>query len=304
MDAQPFVIDTGVPYWSPISAGYTGQVWVVAHARDENARRHDVLQRVGRDGAVIDDVPREVGFDINSFASNGTVSLFAGSSPTGVRAVRLNGAGDVIDEIAVSSHIGYSVGVAAAADEFLVAWSEGSDFSLFPGANLRDVLGTRLDANGSPIDVAPIAIANMQNDEADPHVASDGRDFVVLYVDHQGSLVEGTLRARRVLHEGVAAELSAIASNVITSSIGRVDGRYVVAYRAGNSVLAVTLGDQGSVLDLPIVVDNAPINFRDPVAASPTSALFGYSRNTDVMRAFVRPLTLAPVPPRGRGVRH
>lgn len=297
IDAQPFVIESDVPYWSPITAGFTGDVWLVAHARGDNTTRHDVVQRISRDGAAIE-AAREVGVSISSFASNGTTSLFAGSAPNGgVRVVRFNRAGDLLDEVTVSAQPGFSVAVAAASDEFLVVWNTGTNFFPSPTTNLRDVVGARLDESGTPIDVVPIEITASPRDEGDAHVASDGRDFIVTYIDHVDSVVSGTLRARRVLHEGAAGDVTTIAENVIASSI--TGKPFFIVYRDANHLFATTLDRPA-----PLVIDDATINFRDPVAVSPTTALMGYSRTSDVARAFIRPLTIVTVPERGRGVRH
>ncbi len=298
IDAKPFVIDTNVPYWSPITAGYTGEVWLVAHVRDDDTKRHDVVQRIARDGVVLDDVSREVGLAVSSFASNGTASLFAGQSPEGIRVARFNAAGELLDELAISWDHGFVPTIAAARDEFLVAWVEGSDVWSFPGVHYHDVVGARLDASGAPIDVTPFAIAAASSsDEAEPHAASDGRDFIVTYIEHNGSVTMGTLRAVRVLHEGATAEVTTIAENVIMSSIAGKS--HLIVYRDINHTYATSLENP-----TPTIIGDAALNFRDPVLTSSTTALVGYSRVADVSRAFLRPLTIAAIPERGRGVRH
>jgi len=310
IDAAPAVIDTNVPAgYSPV-VGFTGQVWIVAYTTGEGSRMS--YRRVSTNGVVLDATPKDLGVVYALFAANAKTSVFAGQTSNGIAAVRFTPAGEKIDAdpLLITARSGFLYSIAAADDEFLAVWGEGSNWWQFPSPNYRDIYGARLDGSGAPIDAAPIAIATTKSDEGNAVVASTGRDFLVAYIDFDTQLFSpGVLKAKRVLHEGVAGAEKVIAESAETVSMAASSGRYFVVWdkvtlanTRDAEMRAVTIDDDGNLLETPSILDRTELQPR--LAPVPGGVLLGYTKvfEAGATRAILRPLTV--VMTRNRGTRH
>lgn len=306
IDAAPLLIEKDVPANVVPVAGFTGQVWIVAYAAGDGS--HVSYRRIATSGALIDATPNELGIVGPLFATNAKTSVFAGRTADGLAAVRFTPAGEKIDAtpLLITARAGYAASIAAAEDEFLVVWSEGSSWWQFPSPNLVDVYGARLDGSGAPIDSTPIAIAATKHNEGAATAASNGREFLVAYID-QGTLSTGSedLHVVRVLHEGVVSEDKTLGSSIVAATIAASAGRYFLVYANVASGAAegwaATVDEAGNFVDAAVRVDQVVVGMN--LAPIPGGVLLGYVKIVEGgMRDFLRPLTVAAS--RNRGVRH
>jgi len=317
----PFVLATNVPAYAPPVVGFTGHTWMVAFAAPDSTLQY-LYRRVSTSGVILDDTPQDLGFGAPVFASNGKVVVIAGAALGSIVARRFTVDGIAIDSepVVVAQRPGYSVAIGASNDEFLVAWNEGSNWWQFPTPGYRSVYGARLDANGSPIDAAPIAIANGPFDEANARIASDGRDFMVALLTFDnatfGAESSGAnVRVKKVLHEGTLSDTTSGALgklagvNAMVADIAYTNGRYTLAFLettfAGAQFVGVSSIDaDGELIDSPGMLANsstdAPVIAG--VAGIPLVAYTRYDIGDGIPRVFIR--ALANGTARGRGARH
>jgi len=309
IDATPILIEKDVPANVIPVAGFTGQLWIVAYSSGDAS--HVSYRRVATNGTLLDSTANDLGVIGPTFAANAKTSVFAGFTSNGIAAVRFTPAGEKIDAspLLITTRAGYLYSLAAAEDEFLVVWGEGSNWWQFPSPNLRDIYGARLDGSGAPMDAAPIAIAATKIDEGNAVVASNGTDFMVAYIDLPQGFGPGNLHVKRVLHEGAVAGDKLLASGVDLVSLAASSGRYFLVYDnvvIGNTrdveMRAATVEANGEVLDAPVVLESAELVVR--MAPVPGGVLLGYAKTVGEgsTRAVVRPLTAAAS--RNRSVRH
>jgi len=310
IDAVPILVEKDVPANHVPVAGFTGQVWIVAYASGDGSQVS--YRRLSANGALIDDAAKILGIVTPTFAANAKTSVFAGSIPSGIGIVRFTPAGEKVDPIPLllTARSGFPLSIAAADDQFLAVWSEGSNWWQLPSPNLRDVYAARLDGSGAPIDAAPIAIAGTTSDEGNAVAASNGHDFVVAYVSYGGTFAPaGDLRVKRVLHEGVVGADKLLASEADDVHLTASNERYFIAYKArfvdavdGVAVRVATIDDDGAFLDPPSLLDRS--DFVTTIAPVETGVLLGYRRTFEAgsTRAILRPVTTANG--RNRGVRH
>jgi len=312
---DPFVIASNVAYAAPI-AGFTGGSWLVAYAPASNANY--AVRRVSLSGTLLDVAPQDLGFASPAFASNGKTSVFAGISvPSDFVAVRrFNADGNTIDAtpIAIARRtLPASVAVGVSSDQFFVAWNEG--FLGYPPPARGDVFGVRLDANGAPMDAAPIAIANSVYNEVNPCIASDGRDFMI------GVITEGThdpsVRVKKLLHQGALSGVTSpdfgkLAGNEVSQCrMIHTNGRYHLAFTKWTSndrlpTGASSIDEDGNVIELSGVLATTVSDQAPVVVDVDGTLLTAYSHFPDdwaAPRVVVRTLSNELLP-KSRGVRH
>jgi hypothetical protein len=219
--------------------------------------------------------------------------------------IRFSPAGERIDASPIlTGSEGYLLSVGTNGREFLLAFTIGSNWWQFPPPNLRDVQAIRLDASGAPMDAAPIDIAGGANDQAAPHVVSDGTDFMVVYQEHFGTHEE--LRAKRVLRSGVLAGTTATQSGVFVATgtfpsavTPQRRGGYIVAFTSESSLTlsTVTIDRDGHPTSEPQQVAESDAEIAGVALASSSSAMWlSYGRTApepefaNVPRVFVRRL--------------
>ena len=76
-----------------------------------------------------------------------------------------------------------SPAVAANGTNFLVVWADNRN-ALLTG---RDIYGARLNSEGVPLDLTPLAISSATNDQSDPAVAANGADYFVAWSDKRNA---------------------------------------------------------------------------------------------------------------------
>jgi hypothetical protein len=300
LDAEPFVIAADVDGGQQPVVVFTGEVWIVAWYAMTNSNAY--MRRIGRNGAILDATPVDLGRgSVSAAASNGTVTLLA----IGNKLLRFSPAGERLGTATLPDAAPYAGALASNGQEFLVAWDEGSDWWQFPSPNLRDVRAIRLDASGNPMDAAPIDIAMSRANEVDPIVTSDGTDFLVVY----GHLTEDwTVRAKRVLRTGVLADHTSLDAG---SLVGPGQSSYAVAPREGGytAVFARPLpwaaaGDagprdvRGAAVEEPVtlVITRWLGGLAPAVAIAGTTAVYTKSDDAlaNINRVFVRPVGAEP----------
>jgi hypothetical protein len=235
----------------------------------------------------------------------------------GLRAIRLNDSGKALDgaPLDLGAKGGYAFRAASNGSDFLVVWNEGSNYWQFPPPNRREVFAARVMANGS-VDASPIAVATGPADQGDPEVASDGRDYLVVYSEMSPSESSSNIVAKRVLREGVLAASTAEAKGTFIGSQNYLprdvshtaEGYYVVwqerpeQYRV--DLMLRRVSDAGVPGDVSVIASDP--DWMEAAVNDAAPLLVAYSRYVDdpkgppVARVFIRPLSALP---RSRGVR-
>jgi len=225
-------------------------------------------------------------------------------------AVRVNERGDIIDSPPLHlSTVRYGVQVISAASngrDFLVVWTEGSDFWQFPAPQLYDVLGVRVTDSGS-VDAAPIEIATGLKDQRNSAVVSDGRDYFISYLLGWSGF-NARLVSKRFFAEGMLADTTAsddgvlIAENAWDFSVARDAAGYAVAWQTlgVESLLRFAQLDlSGKPVDVATVTSTTSASFRmsPSVACSRDVLQLAYARPADeyggTSRVFIRLVGLA-----------
>lgn len=135
-----------------------------------------------------------------------------------IEGVRISPSGVVLDAtpkvvVPETYFIRFNLDFAFSGSTGMVVWSEsGPSFS-------DDVVGVRMDAALTPLDVTPLKIAQSVNPENYPRIAGSGSDFLVVW---QGSRITTTApRAARVTQAGVVRDPTGIA---LTNTVGTTNG--------------------------------------------------------------------------------
>jgi hypothetical protein len=297
-----------------LTVAWLGQVYLVAWTQSGTTPAV-AGKRVTAAGVVLDDQEVSLGSGSGPVAvSNGTMSFVAFTSSSGIVLRRLSAGGALLDAspVVVTSHVGYNLAAGSNGAEFVIAWTEGSSGWQFAPPNLRDLYAVRLSTTAEPIDAAPIAVGDSERDEWRAAVASDGRDFLIVYTD-------GTdIAAKRLLREGSLAGVTSkdegivIGTYALAPRVAFVGGRYLVSWsRFANSSWTAMVGTvtaQGSVLSgASEVADGGPA-FGVSTALIPFggAGLLAYSRataeNEGLPRIFLR--RVLDTAARAHAVRH
>jgi hypothetical protein len=241
LDTPPINLDSDLPVSGDKPAvGFTGAAYFVAWQSASGTIRGRRVEQNGQLGSAID----FGGGSGPAVTSNGSITLLAFSRYPKIVATRIDGNDRILDDPPlVVDRAGRNASVASNGTDFLVVWTEGSDY--FPGPppigqpnNLLDVFGARVSHSGA-VDAAPIAIATGPKDQGSGVVVSDGRDYLVLYYV-PGTNYDNQLAAKRVLAEGVLAGTTPeddgviVAANVRDFSVARDAGGFAVVWQTSS----------------------------------------------------------------------
>jgi hypothetical protein len=220
------------------AVAFTGSAYFVAWQAATSAIRGRRVERNGQLGNIID-----IGSgSAPALASNGSITLIVFSRYPQMLAVRIDNHDHILDApplVLAPDHAGRSLSAASNGIDFLVIWTEGSNYWQFPSPNRLDIQGVRVTAAGS-VDAAPIQIATGPKDQGSGVVVSDGRDYLVVYYI-PGTNYETQLAAKRVLAEGTLAGTTPeddgviVATNVRDFSVAHDAGGYAVVWQTSGT---------------------------------------------------------------------
>ncbi|HKX60709.1 MAG TPA: thrombospondin type 3 repeat-containing protein, partial [Verrucomicrobiae bacterium] len=174
-----------------------------------------------------------------SIASDGENYLVAWEglySPTFVSAKRVTPGGVVLDPggitLTTSTNEATAPAVAFNGRDYLVVWRELRQ----PFDN--DILGTRVATDGTVLDATPLIITAAAGHQTFPRVASDGREFLVLWHSERGPTYRSDLSGRRVTASGAFPEADSFliqrAGYDIYGQPASSGTNYLVAYSASD----------------------------------------------------------------------
>jgi hypothetical protein len=198
------------------AVAFTGRMWLVAWQAGTDALDMRIaLRRLALDGTPLDAAPLDLGPGwYPTLASNGIVTLLGMTTERhkAMAVLRFSPEGERLDAQPVIVHPqrGYSPSIATNGRELMMVW-EASPIQ-YP--NPFGIIGVRFGESGALLDPAPILIATTELTESEPHVASDGTDFLVVYartyfVYDVFTPYTPTIHAKRVLRTGVLADATA-----------------------------------------------------------------------------------------------
>lgn len=202
--------------------------------------REIVTRRIPRDGALRVDGGSRVatpnGVDSFALASNGEVTMLAWNEYDAVKAVRLRADGTLVDATPlaiVDERLVGDIGIAANGNEFFVTWGtlveSAHDFHVGPLP--ESIQGARVTKDLQLLDANGIDIATSDAYEADPAVAWNGREWLVIWLR-----ASDEIRARRVAANGTLADSIAsddgilIARKALQPEITWDGSRYLLAW--------------------------------------------------------------------------
>ena len=228
------------------TAVFTGEVWLIAWQTSSGVDAHVYYRRMRPNGTFLDFNPIDLGVGSEpAMAFNGSVAalVLKKESLRGHDVIRFSRAGERLDatRIPVAEGRTYEAAIATNGQEFLVVWT----------VNRNSVFARRLDATATPMEAAPLAIAQAGGEaHMSPAVASRGEDFLVVYTDFKpipmvdppppDPFPEPTFRtrAKRVLRTGVLADTTAAQEGVFLG-----EGKFPSVVPAGEGYV-VTFVDQ------------------------------------------------------------
>jgi hypothetical protein len=295
----------------PAEVVFTGSAYLVFWRENTGNVPRVVMRRLDVGGSVVD--PQET-FIANSdnfvAAFNGTHVLVAYSGALGAEAMRFEADGTLFDSTPFSlPGLAAPTAIASNGSDFAVVWQEGSDWWQFPTPNLIDVYAAVISGNGAVLN-ARIPVAATAANEQMPVIASNGRDFVIAYLEGQRLMTKKLLREGTVIGGAVvdtATELEgATAPFIAASEEGYLAGWELVAGTAASIRLA-RLDANGAVLDAAQTVAGSGIHDMFPRLAS-GDLVYARLQDDDTygasMRIFLRRLGETGGSSRGRAVRH
>jgi len=192
--------------------------------------------------------------------------------------------------------------VASNGTDFLVVWTRPIVSGVSPPFVISgDVFAARVSASGA-VNAAPIAIATGPDDQYGGIVASDGRDYLVVY--HHGD----KLVAKSVTAEGATSDEAVIsASSVRDFSLAAESGRYVLVWEdLTNARLQLTeLDPSGTPRESATVAQFDPgyVSTFPSVTASRAAVEVAYDRLAEQYEFAQRVFVRVGAAPRGRAVR-
>ncbi|HEX8410060.1 MAG TPA: hypothetical protein VF883_14455 [Thermoanaerobaculia bacterium] len=224
LGAQPLDIGSNAEWYVPPAVAFTGKVWLVAWQSGRSLpEMHIYVRRLALDGTPLDPLPIDAGLGLYpALASNGKVAVLAMAAigRNGIAAIRFNADGQRIDAtpLPIDDDRGYSPKLATNGREFLAVW----EASPIKPERPIGIIGVRFGEDGAPLDPKPIEIAlAYKNDQ--PHVASNGTDFLVTYTNYRPPVYDDPnplpvvyrVHAKRVLRSGVLADHTAQAQGYL-----------------------------------------------------------------------------------------
>lgn len=306
LEAQPIELGTGGFPEFPPTAVFTGRVWLVAWEARPESNPRTFLRRISRDGAVLDAQPIDLGERmLPALASNGDVTVLAMAGYEDLFIMRFSPDGIPLGpELPLESSLGWAAQPALATNgrEFLLVYTDGSTWYHAPTPRGLGVFGFRLGADGAPLDAAPIAIADSDANDADPRVASDGVDFLVVYNSWSyGPLQSGAKRVLRngALGDGTAGDPGQSFGDGTFPQVAPLGQGYVISFIRLDSPLVsvwvVPVDRRGVALEAPrVMVDGNTASSLHALAAADGVAWLAYARRVpepayaNVQRVFVR----------------
>jgi hypothetical protein len=307
IDTVPLAIADNVSESAIPAVVFTGSVYLVVW---QDLQQYAIrIRRFDRAGAALD--PEAISYDgaWPAVAWNGTHALVA-FTYQGIVAVRFNAAGERTDAapiVLAAQRFGYLTTVASNGSDFLVVWTEGSDWWQFPSFGLLDVFGVLVTDGGTATTPLPIATGPLNQSAAD--VASDGRDFVIAFGSSAEETVEITrIETKKLLREGVLSGSTADGHGApieegtvgVRPSIAANGGGYLLAWEKVDETHTETrlgrLDPSGTLLESAAIA-SSPILMQPRLSAWPGGIELAYARIVDdpiygaSTRAFFRRLS-------------
>ncbi|HYO76067.1 MAG TPA: hypothetical protein VE010_06350, partial [Thermoanaerobaculia bacterium] len=308
---RPAVVWTGTMYLV---------FWIEA---DENPFKTGILmQRVSRDGVALA-APAHLGYAFNIAAAASSAQVALVFSTFGrVGAIRLTSDGQPIDTqpLLVTTSDASNPVVASNGTDFLIAWLEGFEGE-FPSPDRTDIHAARLGASGT---VEPsFAIAIGPNNQRSAAIASDGRDYVIVYAEAEPSS-GGAVVSKKVLREGALAGTTADAPGQLIATraeeplqpaIAALPNGYVVAWEESTGTsyaeLRLTTIDRSGAptRDAVLIAGNESLGMTPALTMtrSGTGSLFYSQLETDAAYGTSMRLLMSKVgeaPQKRRSARH
>jgi hypothetical protein len=296
MHEQPVVVFTGTMYLLLFNEIIPG-----THTP------HIALRRIDANGTPLDQSAIHVGYGFGFGAAwNGTHLLVAYFSGHDLDAVRIAHDGTIVDSTPsriATGRLAYDLSMASNGTDFLLVWSEGSGQPQWPTPNMVDVHAVAISAAGNAIG-APVGVATGPSTQRLSAVASDGRDYAIVYIHDQ------TLTAKKVLREGTLANATAQDSGTLIAqapfpyskpAIAATPAGYMVAWELevadqGGELWLARLDRNTAVAESPRAVARSGVFIMQPTLTPLEDGALdlAYSRLVDdpsygaTMRIFIR----------------
>ncbi len=211
-------------------------------------------------------------------------------------------------EVSISANIQVAPKVAANGTNFLVVWADNRRAA----TNGWDILGLRLDEDGTLLDSSPIAICTATNHQTDPAVAAQGTNFLVVWSDQRNAGPNGSaadifgafVDPAGVVSPAGGFPICLATNDQVRPAVSPLGQGYFVAWQDGRTsttyvvrwdIYGSRISPTGEVLDPEgIAICTNLLNQTTPVAAGNLSqALVAWtdfragSNNTDILAARV-----------------
>jgi hypothetical protein len=183
LDPVPIAIARGSGDQTAPQVAWNGTHFLVAWLSQESSagwyRNEPRAVRITPQGSIVDTTPLSLPAEADSLAlaSDGADWLLATYGTTAgnsdIRGWRIGGSGALLTPsgptlIPATYFVYYGMGLAWANNTWLVIWSQNDD-----------VVGRRFGANLQPLDAAPVALRATPRIEAQPHLTSNGTQFLI-----------------------------------------------------------------------------------------------------------------------------
>ncbi|MFP5246163.1 MAG: hypothetical protein ACLGH0_05670, partial [Thermoanaerobaculia bacterium] len=295
----------------PASVVFTGSLYLAVWLDHiANGGNRVLLRRVSRDGKLLDAEPIVVTESYDAqIAWNDTYALVT-FPRTGIHGIRFDANGARVDAMAFTiaeDRSGYSLAMGVDGTDFIVAWTEGSDYWQFPSADLRDVFAARVSSNATILG-GPIGVGIGPLNQHSPAVAGS---LVTYLSGDEESWDPVRIETKKVLPSGVVlagAVFDETARFATTPTVTETRGGYLLAWErelAGVAELRIArLDANGAFRAGPELVATSTAAGMSPSFGGPDLA---YTRIVEdavyggAMRAFLR--RTGEAEPRRRAVR-
>jgi|GEM_PF-2461461 len=216
LDPNGLPITSGYYESSWPSISYSHGIFLVSYRRYNGNYQYAIkATRVALDGQILDPAgiiikpPEVISRPVPEVApyDNGFLVtwLYKSASDSVIEGARLNFQGAVLDSPAIQISPpgvgGEWHGVASSGDTFFVVWDRDT----------TGIYGTRVDSSGAVLDPAGIAVCiNQPNRQAQPSVAFNGKDFLVVWQDSRLDPSQYDLFGARVSPDGVVLDTNGV----------------------------------------------------------------------------------------------
>lgn len=317
LDAQPRLVASNVGNDVSPAVTFIGNGWLVAWQAGRSLPEKRVfVRRLAADGTP-DDQPIDAGPGLYpALGSNGKVAVLVMTNITrnGMVAARFNASGQRIDAtpFPIDDDRGYSPALATNGREILAVWEASPIRTQRPVG----IVGVRFAEDGTLLDPRPIEIA-LAPKSIEPHVASNGTDFLVTYThylpngldDPNPHTIVYRTHAKRVLRAGVLADSTAQQTGPLlgegrASQAARLGAGYVVTMareeakdKAPNTLHAVRVDASGSAVETVDVPNGQSYSPLHALTSHGNALLLAYPRIepalASVQRLFLRTIAAA-----------